>query len=109
MVKKKLARQAVTSRTSRLETARGTNASMREKYFMGLPSLGLDIGISCDLLYSVLLLSVILGLYSLGLALSRPQVREPEVNRRARREVRSGFGRIVASGIKVPKISVNLV
>ena len=41
---------------------------------MGLASLGLDIGIFCDFLYSVLLLSVILGLLDfLGLALSRPQ------------------------------------
>jgi hypothetical protein len=41
---------------------------------MGPASLGLDIGIFCDFLYSVLLLRVILGLYLLGLALSRPQV-----------------------------------
>jgi hypothetical protein len=37
---------------------------------MGLISLGLDIGIFCNLLYSVLLLNVILGLDFLGLALS---------------------------------------
>ena len=41
---------------------------------MGLASLGLDIGMFCDLLYSILLLSVIFGLDFLGLALSRPQV-----------------------------------
>jgi hypothetical protein len=42
---------------------------------MGLASLRLEIGICCDVLYSVLLLSVILGLDFLGRALSRPQVR----------------------------------
>ena len=36
---------------------------------MGLASLGLEIGISCDFLYSVLLLNAILGSYCLGLAL----------------------------------------
>ena len=41
---------------------------------MGPASLGLDIGIFCDFLYSVLLMSAILGLDFLGLALSRPQV-----------------------------------
>jgi hypothetical protein len=43
---------------------------------MGLASLGLDIDIFCDFLYSVLiiLLKAILGLDFLGLALSRPQV-----------------------------------
>ena len=78
---------------------------------MGLPSLGLDIGILCDFLYRNLLLSVILGLYFSGLALSRPQVREPEVNRVARREVRLnvGLGRIVASEIETPNMLVNLV
>ena len=40
---------------------------------MGLASLGLDIGISCDYLYSIFQLNVILALYFLGLALSRPQ------------------------------------
>ena len=44
-------------------------------HFMGRASLGLDVGIFCDFLYSVLLLSAILGLDFLGLALSRPQVR----------------------------------
>ena len=38
--------------------------------FIGLASLGLEIGIFCGFLYSVLLLSVILGLDYLGLALS---------------------------------------
>jgi hypothetical protein len=33
---------------------------------MGLASLGLEIGIFCDLLYSVLLLDALLGLYFLG-------------------------------------------
>jgi hypothetical protein len=42
--------------------------------FMGLASLGLDIGTFCDFLYSVLLLSVFLELDFLGLDLSRPQV-----------------------------------
>ena len=42
--------------------------------FMGLASLGLDIGIFCDSQYSVLLLSVLSGLDFSGLALSRPQV-----------------------------------
>ena len=41
---------------------------------MGLASLGLEIGILCDFLYSVILFTAILGLYFLGLALSRPQV-----------------------------------
>jgi hypothetical protein len=41
---------------------------------MGLASLGVEIGILCDLLYSILLLCVVLGLDFLGLALSRPQV-----------------------------------
>ena len=41
---------------------------------MGLASFGLDIGILCAFLYSVLLLNVILGLDFLGCALSRPQV-----------------------------------
>jgi hypothetical protein len=40
---------------------------------MWLASLGLDIGIFCDFLDSVLLLNAILGLDFLGLALSRPQ------------------------------------
>ena len=45
---------------------------------MGLvASLGLDISIFCDLLYSIPLLSVILGLYFVGLALSWPQVWNP--------------------------------
>ena len=42
--------------------------------FVGLASLGLQIGIFCDFLYSVLLLSAVLGLDFLGLTLSRPQV-----------------------------------
>jgi hypothetical protein len=37
---------------------------------MELASLGLDIGIFCDFLYSVLLLNAIVGLGLLGLALS---------------------------------------
>jgi hypothetical protein len=41
---------------------------------MGLASLGLDIGIFCDFLYSVNLLSAVLGLDFLGPALSWPQV-----------------------------------
>jgi hypothetical protein len=41
---------------------------------MGLASLGLDIGIFCDFLCSVLLLNAILGLDFLALALSRTQV-----------------------------------
>jgi hypothetical protein len=40
--------------------------------FMGLASLGLEIGIFCGFLYSVLLWNAILGLYFLGRALSRP-------------------------------------
>ena len=43
--------------------------------FMGLVNVGLDISIFGDFLYSVLLLSAIVGLDFLGLALSRPQVR----------------------------------
>ena len=43
--------------------------------FMGLASFGLEIGVFCDFLDRVLLLSVILGLYFLGLALSWPQAR----------------------------------
>jgi hypothetical protein len=42
---------------------------------MGLASLGLEIGIYCDFLYSVFILNAILGLDFLGLGLSRPQVR----------------------------------
>jgi hypothetical protein len=46
--------------------------------FMGLASLGPQIGIFCDFrytsMYSVLLLNAVLGLDFLGLALSRPQV-----------------------------------
>jgi hypothetical protein len=41
--------------------------------FMALASFGLDIGIFCDCLYSVLLLNAILALYFLGLALSSPR------------------------------------
>ena len=41
---------------------------------MGPASSGLEIGNFCDLLYSVLLLHVIWGLYFLGRDLSRPQV-----------------------------------
>ena len=41
---------------------------------MGLASLGLEIGIFCYFLYSVLLFNAILGLDFLGRALSRPQV-----------------------------------
>ena len=44
---------------------------------MGLAILGLEIDILCDLHYSVRLVSVILGLYFLGHALSRPQVKRP--------------------------------
>ena len=40
--------------------------------FMGLARFGPDIGIFCDFLYSVLLVSAIFGLYFLGLYLSRP-------------------------------------
>jgi hypothetical protein len=45
--------------------------------FMGLSSLGLDLGICFvgDFLHGVLLLNAILGLGFLGLGLSRPQVR----------------------------------
>jgi hypothetical protein len=43
--------------------------------FMGPASFGLEVGIFCDLLYSVLPLSVISGLDFLGHALSRPQAR----------------------------------
>ena len=39
---------------------------------MGLASLGLDIGIPCDFLYSVLLFKAILGLDFSGLALPSP-------------------------------------
>jgi hypothetical protein len=42
---------------------------------MELASLGLNIGIFCDCLYSVLLLNVNLGLGFLGRAQSRLQVR----------------------------------
>ena len=42
--------------------------------FMGLASLGLEINIFCDSIYSVFLLNAILGLYFLGLARSRSQV-----------------------------------
>ena len=48
--------------------------------FMGLASLGLEIGIICDFPCSVLLLNAILGLYFLGLALSRPQVLRDRVH-----------------------------
>jgi hypothetical protein len=41
---------------------------------MGLASFGLKIDICCDFLYSILPLSLILGLDLLGLALFRPQV-----------------------------------
>ena len=41
--------------------------------FMGLASLGLEIAIFSDFLYSVLLLDAILGLDFLGLAFSRSQ------------------------------------
>jgi hypothetical protein len=44
--------------------------------FMGLTSLGLDVGTFCDFLYSVLPFNAVLGLYFLGLALSRPQVED---------------------------------
>jgi Cu-Zn family superoxide dismutase len=47
---------------------------MASPNFMGLASLGLEIGIFCDFLCSVLLLNAILGLDFSGLALSRPQV-----------------------------------
>ena len=40
---------------------------------MGLASLGLESGIFYNFLYSMILLSVILGLYFLGLALSWPR------------------------------------
>jgi hypothetical protein len=40
---------------------------------MGLASLRLEIGILCDLLYSLLLFNANLGLDFLGLALSRSQ------------------------------------
>ena len=46
---------------------------------MGLASLGLEtgleVGIFCDSLYSILLLKAILGLDFLGLALARPRRR----------------------------------
>jgi hypothetical protein len=41
---------------------------------MGPASLGLEIVIFYDFLYSILILNAILGLDCLGLALSRPQV-----------------------------------
>ena len=50
--------------------------------FMGLASLGLEIGICYDFLYNVLLLNAILGLGFLGLALSRPQVHPADLGRR---------------------------
>ena len=43
--------------------------------FMGLYSFKQEIGILCDFIYSVLLLSVILGLYFLGLALPATNVK----------------------------------
>jgi hypothetical protein len=51
------------------------NAEYGEGLRIGLASLGLDIGIFCDFIRSILILNVILELYFLGLALSRPQVR----------------------------------
>jgi hypothetical protein len=49
---------------------------------MGVASFGLDIGVFYDLLYSVLLLSVILGLDFLGRALpcsGRRRARQPHL------------------------------
>ena len=48
---------------------------------MELATLGLGIGIFCELRYSILLPNAILGLHFLGLALSRPQVWPPDESR----------------------------
>ena len=47
--------------------------------FMGLISLGLEIGVFCDFLFSVLLFIAIWGLDFSGRALSRPQVEHHDV------------------------------
>jgi hypothetical protein len=76
------ARRTRTGCAGSASAARGGAHDRASPNFMGLASLGLDNGMFCDFLYSVLLLSVFLGLYFLGLALSRPQV--PTGGRRAR-------------------------
>ena len=66
----------------------GVRAGARDRAspnFMGPASLGLEIGIFCNFLYSDLLLKAISGLDFLRLALSRPQVRGPQPDRRPRR------------------------
>jgi hypothetical protein len=83
--------------------------------FMGLASLGLEIGISCDLLYSVLLLNTILWLGFLGRALyyCRPQVlgqlasQTPAVRTAA--VVAVGLGRTGASETEAATLLANLV
>jgi hypothetical protein len=45
-----------------VRTGARDRASSASPNVMALASLGLDIGIFCDFLYSILLLSVILGL-----------------------------------------------
>ena len=55
--------------------ARGAPDSYRPApVFTGLTRLGLEIGVFCDFLHSVLLLSAIMGLDFLGRPLLRPQV-----------------------------------
>jgi hypothetical protein len=73
---------AVGMRTVTVGLAAGLRIGQSQLH--GTDQFGLDIGLFCDLLHSVLLLNAILGLDFLGLALSRPQVscqRAPGVRR----------------------------
>jgi hypothetical protein len=69
------AADTILSQHTRPSEPRGGAQDRASPNFMGLASLGLDIGILCGFLYSVLLLDAILDLNFLRLALSRPQPR----------------------------------
>jgi hypothetical protein len=69
------ARRTRTGCAGSASAARGGAHDRASLNFMGLASLGLELGIFCDFLYSILLLNAVLGLDFLGLALSRSQSR----------------------------------
>ena len=77
---------------------------------MGLTSFGLGIGVFCAFLYSILLLSVILGLDFLEPALFRLQhrtlitIREQIIARE--RHARAGARTSVASTVPSPSLSI---
>jgi hypothetical protein len=71
---------------------------------MELASLGLGVGIFCELLDSILLLDAMLGLYFSGLALCRPQVWPPDESRGKlsfeMQRLKNALPNVVVCGIK---------